>query len=468
MPGAADEVLLVTGSGPDRSGGFFVVDRDPDGSWTVEQLDRIRSFGITCEHGFLYRMLGPDSNAPAGAELLVYDAVGVVEYRRIDSLVDPHGIVWTGSHFAVPSPAQNGIALMDRCGAVADWIRLPGTGDAWHVNGVTVRAGRLCASAFGRFTTARGWSAGGAAGQGEVFDVENRQSLVDGLDCPHDPIFLDGAWIVCDSGAQRLVAVDERTREIARCIDLGAWTRGLAASTGSLFVGLSGERYGTELRLGSVAVLDRRTWQSVARITLPCQEILTLARVPRTFLAALRRGFRTNAARVTGADRRDPFPPVGSIDAQVVLTPMRALEPAEARIHIDAVAPAGIAVGARFPLDVAIRNEGPRALFGAAPFPVYVGCRWSGGAGSAADEALDEHRRALPEPIAPGATLHFAVQVYAPSAAGTYCLRVTLVQHGIRRFDTDDAALGVDLHLTIAERRSSEHTESVGPSRFDQ
>lgn len=458
VPGAAaDEVLLVTGSGPDRSGGFFVVDRDANGVWTVEELDRIRSFGITCHDGLLYRMLCAASTTPASAELLVYDAAGVVEYRRLDRLVDPHGIVWTGTQFAVPSPAANGIAFLDRLGTIANWIALPGTGDAWHVNGLAIRAGRLCASAFGRFETDRGWSAGAADGQGLVFEVEDCQTIVDGLDYPHDPAFLDGVWIVCDSGSRRLVGVDERTREIKRVAHLGAWTRGFAASLDRLFVGLSGERYGSDLTLGCVAVLDRRSWRCLHRVTLPCQEILTLVRVPRTFLGALRRGFHTNAARSSAPNPDGLLRQAGNTHAQPVMTPMPALEPAQARIRFDAVAPAGVAVGQRFSLDVAIRNEGPRALFGALPYPVYVGYRWFRAADDVPIEALDERRCALPEPIAPGASLHFAVPVYAPSLAGAYRLRMTLVQHDIRRFDTDDAAMRVDLNLTVADAARAVH-----------
>src|SRR5664279_5734981 len=131
---AIDEVLLITGSGPEEmTAGFFVVDKDANGAWTVEQLDCISSCGIVIHDGLLYRVLCSAPGFASSGELLVYDVTGVVAYRRIDGLVDPHGLVWTGAQLAVPCPAENRIALLDRFGTVAEWILLPGTGDAWHV-----------------------------------------------------------------------------------------------------------------------------------------------------------------------------------------------------------------------------------------------------------------------------------------------------------------------------------------------
>jgi hypothetical protein len=468
---ATDEVLLITGSGPEEmTAGFFVVDKDANGVWTVEQLDSISSCGIVIHDGLLYRVLCSAPGFASSGELLVYDVTGVVAYRRIDGLVDPHGLVWTGAHLAVPCPAENRIALLDRLGTVAEWILLPGTGDAWHVNGVAVRDGRLYASAFGRFETERGWDAGNSAGEGLIFGVQDRETIIGDLHCPHDPTFLDGAWIVCDSGRQRLVAVDARTHETRREARLGAWTRGFAVSLDTLYVGLSGQRYGTEVMLATVAVLDRETWQLLDRVTLPCREIQTIARVPRTFLGALRRGFRTNAMRTSVQDREDIFRQVGNIHPSQPMTPMMALEPAEARIRFDAIAPVQIAMGEQFSLDVAVVNEGPRTLFSAMPYPVYVGYRWLRVADDAEIEALDERRCALPEPIASGATLRFSILLHAPSIAGAYRLRMTLVQEWIRWFDADDDAMGVDLHLAISSSRQAvlkaHYAESREPARL--
>lgn len=449
-----DNVLLVTGSGPDTTGWFFVLDRDSRGAWVVEQLDEVASFGIAVHGGSLFRMLSSAVGNGSGAELLVYDETGVVAYRRIDGLVDPHGIVWTGKHFAVPSPPENGIALLDRFGTIAEWIRLPGTGDAWHVNGVAMRAGRLFASAFGRHKTERGWDTGNRAGEGLVFDVATGAPIVENLHCPHDPVFLDDAWVVCDSGSQRLLAMSERGRDVVREAKLGAWTRGFAVNGNELSVGLSGRRYAPDaFERAAVAVLDRRTWQMVERVELPCQEINTVASVPRILLGALRRGFRTNAMRTSIQDRYDVFRQVGNVHPVQPMTPMRALEPAEARIRFDALAPREVLAGERFLVEASIVNEGPRTLFTAMPFPVFVGYRWLLEADGAEVEALDERRHALPQPILPGATLRLTIPLVAPSAPGAYRLRMTLVQEWLRWFDADDAAMGVDFGLLVSRNR---------------
>jgi len=157
--------------------------------------------------------------------------------------------------------------------------------------------------------------------------------------------------------------------------------------------------------------------------------------------------------RTSVQDRTEVYRQVGNIHPSQPMTPMTALEPAEARIRFDALAPAKIAAGARFSLDAAIVNEGPRTLFTAMPFPVLVGYRWLRETDGAEVEALDERRHALPEPIAPGATLRLTIPLTAPSAPGTYRLRMTLVQEWLRWFDADDPAMGVDQRLTVSPSR---------------
>jgi len=453
--GSDEDVLLVTGCGPDTTGWFFLIDRDGRGRWSVEQIDGLPSFGIAVHDGVLYRMLCSAPGIGSSAELLVYDHEGVVSYRRLDGVVDPHGIVWDGSRFVIPCPAVNGLALLDASGTIAGWIRLPGTGDAWHVNGVAVRRGVLYASAFGRFEPDRGWAAN-PAGHGLIFAVNDLRPVVAGLHCPHDPSPWGEAWVVCDSGSGRLLARSAQTGAPVREAHVGGWPRGLAFLPGLVAVGVSGRRYAQgEVELASLAVLDAGTWHERERIALPCQEVNSVARVPRSFIGALRRGFRTNAMRTSVQDREDVFRQVGNIHPSQPMTPMTELARDDARIRFDAVAPSEIVAGERFSLEVSVRNEGSRTLFTAMPFPVLVGYRWLKADREGEVEALDERRFALPEPLAPGASCTFPMTVAAPSLAGTYRLRMTLVQEWIRWFDADDAAMRVELTLAVSPRRKS-------------
>ena len=444
-----EEVVIITGVGPDTTGWLLVLDRDVNGAWRLERLDEINSVGLTLHDGLVYRVLCSGGDGSPG-ELMVYDAAGVVAYRRVDGLVDPHAMVWDGKHFAVPCPAVNGIAMLDRFGTVSDWIGLPGHGDAWHVNGVAMHRGHLYASAFGAHRSDRGWGGRHEIGDGLVFRVRDRQKAFGGLHCPHDPNFIDGSWVVCDSATQRLIEVAEHSGDIVREAKLGAWTRGVAFDDAALYVGLSAQRHAAGgARLGALAILDRRTWRVLERIALPCEEVNTVAHIPRTMLGALRRGFRTNAMRTSVQDREDMFRKVGNVHPSQPMTPMTALDPTEAKIQVNALAPAGIIAGQRFDLSVTIRNQGPRTLFSAMPFPVNIGYRWMLESDDREIDPLDGRRHALPLPIEPGKTLHLAVPIVAPSSAGNYRLQMTLVQEWQRWFDADDAAMGVTLHLAI-------------------
>jgi hypothetical protein len=421
----------------------------------VEHLDALPSFGIAVHDGVLYRALCSAPGIGSSAELLLYDHAGVVSYRRLDGVVDPHGIDWDGSRFVIPCPAVNALALLDAWGTIAGWIRLPGSGDAWHVNGVAVRNGVLYASAFGRFEPDRGWE-GNRAGNGLIFAVNELRPVAEGLHCPHDPTPWGEGWIVCDSGSGRLLACSAQAGAPIREAHVGGWPRGLARLPGLLAVGISGRRYAHgDVELASLAMLDADTWEERERIALPCQEVNTVARVPRSFIGALRRGFRTNAMRTSVQDREDVFRQVGNIHPNQPMTPMTELAHEDARIGFDAVAPDEIVAGERFSLEVSVCNAGSRTLFTAMPFPVLVGYRWLRADRDGEVEALDERRFALPEPLAPGGSCTFPMTVAAPSLAGTYRLRMTLVQEWIRWFDADDAAMGVELTLVVSPRRKT-------------
>jgi len=437
VDGADELTLVAAGTGPDVKGWLFAIENAAAASPEIEELDYLNSSGIVATHDRLYRVLSSTSDRGASGDFLVYDAGGAVIYRRVDGLADSHGLVWDGTNFAVPCSFTNEIFWLSPSGETTRVWRAPGEGDAWHVNGLNVRDGRLYASSFGKFATHRGWSKTMGERTGIIFDVETQAPVVSELACPHDPFFADGGWLICDSYTKRLLFVDEKTGSIVRQAQLAGWTRALAVGRDHINVGVSGQRHATTAKgSASIQVLDRATLAPVSSIVLPCEEITTLALTPRTLIAGIRRGFRTNDLRAAVQDRRDLFELAGQRAAALKLTPMRALEnPRDFRVRIRVRAPRRVRGGDYFEAHVTIKNRSRRTLFTAAPFPVNIGIVFE--QIGAAEQADLVRREPLPEPLLPGATLRFTLAVQSPPTAARYHVRFTLLQEWVRWFDYD-------------------------------
>jgi hypothetical protein len=446
-----DFILLATGSGPEAQAGgwFFAIDQTADGKFSIEVLDHLMSSGLLMHEDKLHRVLCSSDDQWINGELISYDSRGVIGYRRVDGLYDPHGLAWDGTHFVIPCSAQNRIVWVTEAGAIAkDW-KAPGAGDSWHVNGVAVHNGRLYASAFGRFDEAEAWRTDKTALSGIVFDVSSGATVISGLDCPHDPIFEGQSWLVCNSRPGAFLRIRDGVWE--NRIDLGGWTRGVAVAGASIFVGVSGKRYNDEQgNTASIAIIDRSTFSLKSIISLaPCVEVNSLCIVPRSLLAALRRGFRTNASRVAVQDRQELYNVVGNLQATTEWTPMHGLRNEECKTSIIATAPSSVRIGQKIEIDVKIQNLSEVVYFAAHPHPINLGSRWRNQDGSLAGFEMEERRQLLDRPLLPGATLSIKLQVNAPEVAGDFLLAVSLVQEWIAWFDEIDASNGCLIPITV-------------------
>src|SRR5262249_29907968 len=172
---------------------------------------------------------------------MVYDEAGVERYVRIDSLREPHDLVWNGQTFLAVSTLSNSVLWISPSGEVTRTWRADGDGDAWHLNSLFPVNGTVVAAAFGRFSNHREWSNGRAAGAGIVFDLKTGVDVVNGLSCPHHPRLIAGSWLICNSAERELVLADAASGAIERRIALQGWTRGLAVDNGVIYVGESAD-----------------------------------------------------------------------------------------------------------------------------------------------------------------------------------------------------------------------------------
>jgi hypothetical protein len=112
-------------------------------------------------------------------------------------------------------------------------------------------------------------------------------------------------------------------------------------------------------------------------------------------------------------------------------------------------APSSVAVNERFSVEVGLSNTSSYQISSRTPNPVHVSYHWFDAEASRAI-VFDGERTRLEAPLMPGGELDVRVSVVAPSVAGQYVLRVTLVQEGVAWLDGDNAGAFCDLKLTVA------------------
>ena len=419
---------MISCLGEQTGGGLFAYDGK-----NLEQLDTLSTTGLALADGRLGRLLWSSGDAGSVGELMVYDEAGVERYVRIDSLREPHDLVWNGQTFLAVSTLSNSVLWISPSGEVTRTWRADGDGDAWHLNSLFPVNGTVVAAAFGRFSNHREWSNGRAAGAGIVFDLNTGVDVVNGLSCPHHPRLIAGSWLICNSAERELVLADAASGAIERRIALRGWTRGLAVDNGVIYVGESADRVEPAPgELASVAMIERQTWSVVDRIPLPCAEVFDVIEVPASLARAVRTGFRTNPLRAAEQDQHSLFRKAGVRPARLwaVGEPL----PASAcRIHINATLPERLDARTTHDCDCMISNLGNAILVSAPPNPVHISYRWRRD-----DETIEGLRSMLPGPLTPGSELPCRFTLQAPEEPGDYRLTVTAVQEQVAWFDDLD------------------------------
>ena len=418
--------LLASGLG-DTGGGLFAFD-----GTEFQTVDRVSTTGLFLSGDRLFRSLHTPGENSAG-EILVYDSRGIERYYRVDALADSHDLIWDGSCFVAVSSARNSILWIGESGKLEREWRAPGEDDSWHLNGVIPHDGSLLVCAFGRYRRHREWKERIHAGEGVVFDFESGRDILTGLCAPHNPRYFDGAWHVCNSAEHELVRIDPCTGTVVRRIPLNSFTRGLALSDHFLFVGESAHRNFGQGQTASVAILNRRTWDLLGRVPLPCREIYDLVLAPEPLVEGVRNGFRTNPLRTKEQDQLQFFNQLGIAPTRIWATG-DPLPPDQCRVSIEAEVPAEMAAGSTILTNCKITNLAAAFLVPAPPNPVTASYFW------VASNGYVSHgeRTLLPKTLLPKESLQLKVKVQAPERPGRYTLKITLVQELVAWFSDLD------------------------------
>lgn len=198
-PALAPRLMVsASGNGTEVGGVFAVGDND------CELLDPLPTTGMAVSpDGTRLARVTWVEGATDVSELVVNDSLGLLLYRRLDGVAEPHSMMWLDDEIHVVSTGNNSIATMDDSGRTKHVWRPEGVsshGDRWHLNSLTLVGDRVLATAFGMFDAVRGWGRPGALeGAGVVFDLATGEVVLSGFSAPHDPTWLGDGWLICNS-----------------------------------------------------------------------------------------------------------------------------------------------------------------------------------------------------------------------------------------------------------------------------
>ncbi|MFZ1154606.1 MAG: DUF4915 domain-containing protein [Solirubrobacteraceae bacterium] len=446
--------IVVSGLDDTRGiGGVFAIE-----DRSARLVDDIPTTGLEFDEraGGWIRAVHPVFSPAVDGALMSYDSRGNARLRRLSVARDLHDVQIVGGEALFVASYENAVFMLRRFGAPLRRWQLPGEPDAWHLNCVTGHEGEVFASAFCDGRSHRGWVSR-HAGEGIVFSLTTGRVLANGLDMPHSPLFIDGMLLVCNSGANELVAIDpaEPTRRV-RTIGLGGFTRGLAVFGTCILVGVSARRGAPELAdpVASVIVLDRRSWRIIDRIDVPVPEVYDVRVVPRPAVAVLDNGADQARYLLTsaGAGSRGARPVPGyPTPRQSASGPCAVLEPGDGCVEVRARMPRRVSAGSLAEISVILTNGSGRLYpVGVGDdHPVHMSYRWTSESGKHITPDHEPLRTLLPEDFLPGADLPAILLVRAPTIAGIYRLRITLVQEQVFWFDDANPAMAANGSLVV-------------------
>jgi hypothetical protein len=260
--------LLVTA--PNLGGGTFLID-----AGVAMRLDDRTATGLAMAPDHVALGLQPDR----------FEIYARGRPPRTVSCGDVHDLLFhEGSLYAVATQENRVMQFSIEGELLADW-RFDGAQDSMHINCLAVWGGSVVFSAFGDFTEHRGFK-GRSFGRGFVQDLRSGQRRITGLSQPHSLLCVGGNLLLANSETFELQEYDPAGNSL-RSKRLHGYCRGLCFSGGQLFVGLSNSRNAASLlESAELIALDPVTWRQCGRLSLPTDEIYTIASIEQCSLAS--------------------------------------------------------------------------------------------------------------------------------------------------------------------------------------
>lgn len=260
-----------------NDGGLFLVH-----GGSARRLDSLHCTGLDVSEDSVLRGVQPRGLSLTG--------------RRNWSLVgdvapfdDIHDVLFDGDGCYIVGTTDNEVIRFDNAGAeTGRWVYSEAK-DSWHLNCLARWHGSVVFSAFGTFSETRGYK-GATDGAGFVQDLISGHKLVEGLSQPHSLVPY-GENLLLANSERKEIREYAKDGALLRSVELEGYTRGICATGGLIYVGLSCSRNIDDLSLPSATVvaLDYQTWKEVGRVRLAAREVYSIVVVsdPNTLVSAL-------------------------------------------------------------------------------------------------------------------------------------------------------------------------------------
>ena len=278
--------LLVTA--PNLRGGTFLIE-----GGEVLRIDDRTSTGLAVSSDTVVLGLQPD----------LYELHSLDSPARAVSCPDVHDVLLQeGSLFAIATQQNRVVQHSLEGELLAEWC-FDGAEDSMHMNCLAAWGDSVVFSAFGDFTEHRGYK-DHSAGRGFVQSLRDGVRRITGLSQPHSLLPVGENLLLANSETFELREYDPMGR-LVRSKRFSGYTRGLCLTDGRLYLGLSNSRNaGATIDSACVLALDPSTWQELGRLSIPADEIYSIApfhRSPTTVHLVARMAAR-HAARAAASN----------------------------------------------------------------------------------------------------------------------------------------------------------------------
>jgi uncharacterized protein (TIGR03032 family) len=173
-----------------------------------------------------------------------HDACYLPRNRHVTGDISIHELTAAQGHLWFVATAFSCLATLDADHSFVPRWKPPfvselAPGDRCHLNGLCAVDGHVrYVTALGTTDEPGGWRERKASG-GVIVDVPSSEIVVTGLSMPHSPRWHDGRLWVLESGKGELCVVDLDSGRSETVVELPGFTRGLAFTGRTAFVGLS-------------------------------------------------------------------------------------------------------------------------------------------------------------------------------------------------------------------------------------
>jgi hypothetical protein len=142
---------------------------------------------------------------------------------------------------------------------------------------------------------------------------------------------------------------------------------------------------------------------------------------------------------------------LGSMEETLRMLPLTAPEQEQVRL-IRVAVPSDVPAGELFSVTVELENASTCFVSSLPPFPIYVSYHWLS-ADRSAMVSFDGLRSEIFPVLAPGSSVEYVAQVRSPDSAGSYWLRMALVQEQVAWFDPEGSNQVSDGPVVVTSRQ---------------